>query len=193
MEAIMKKLFSFASAIRAIATQRPGVAAEGNQSGNAFQFNFATINGSPMPLDQYRGKVLLVVNTASYCGYTPQYEALQKLWETYGKQGLVVIGVPSNDFGEQEPGDEFKIQTFCTGQFGVTFPLTQKYAVKGKDAHPFYQWTRAASKGNAPGWNFYKYLISRDGRLAAWFPTSTAPDAKLVTGKIEAELAKAPN
>ncbi len=188
----MKKLFAFASAIRALATQRPGVAAQGDQSGNAFQFDFATINGSPMPLDQYRGKVLLVVNTASYCGYTPQYEGLQKLWETYGKQGLVVIGVPSNDFGEQEPGDEFKIQTFCSGQFGVTFPLTQKYVVKGKDAHPFYQWT-ARVANNAPGWNFYKYLISRDGRLTAWFPTSTVPDAKLVTDKIEAELAKAPN
>jgi glutathione peroxidase len=104
----------------------------------------------------------------------------------------VVIGVPSNDFGEQEPGDEAKIESFCSGQFGVTFPLTQKYAVKGQDAHPFYQWAaRAAS--NAPGWNFYKYLVSRDGRLAAWFPTSTTPGAKLVTDSIEAELAKRAN
>jgi glutathione peroxidase len=189
MEAIMKKVLAIASAIRAIATQRPGVAAEGEQSGNAFQFQFTAIDGGAMPLDQFRGKALLVVNTASYCGYTPQYEGLQKLWEKYGEQGLVVIGVPSNDFGEQEPGDETKIEAFCSGQFGITFPLTQKYAVKGKNAHPFYQWAARAA-GNAPGWNFYKYLVSRDGRLAAWFPTSTAPGAKLVTDRIEAELAK---
>lgn len=166
----------------------------GEQSGKAFQFEFTAINGKPMPLEQYRGKVLLVVNTASYCGYTPQYEGLQALWEKYRDRGLVVIGVPSNDFGEQEPEDEAKIAGFCKGQFGVTFPLTQKYSVKGKAAHPFYQWAaNAATASGSPRWNFHKYIVSRDGQLAAWFPTSTVPTAKNVIEKIEAELAKDAN
>ncbi len=163
----------------------------GGQSGRAFQFEFTAINGKPMPLDQYRGKVLLVVNTASHCGYTPQYEGLQALWEKYRDRGLVVIGVPSNDFGEQEPDDEAKIAGFCKGQFGVTFPLTQKYSVTGDDAHPFYRWAEGIeTAGGAPGWNFHKYLISRDGQLSASFPTTTTPTASVVIEKIEAELAK---
>lgn len=187
----MKKIVTIATALFAIATQSPGSAADGDQNGNAFQFGFTAINGKPMPLDQYRGKVLLVVNTASFCGYTPQYEGLQALWEKYRDLGLVVIGVPSNDFGQQEPDNETKIAGFCKGQYGVTFPLTQKYEVKGKNAHPFYKWAAAAAAGKGtPMWNFHKYLISRDGRLAAWFPTATSPAAKLVKDTIEAELAK---
>jgi len=188
----MKKVLSVAMALFAIATQSPGVAADGDQNGNAFQFEFTAIDGKPMPLDQYRGKVLLVVNTASECGYTPQYEGLQRLWEKYRDRGLVVIGVPSNDFGGQEPGNEAQIAGFCKGQYGVTFPLTEKYPVKGKDAHPFYKWALGiATQKNSPMWNFHKYLISRDGHLAAWFPTATSPDAKLVMERIEAELSKA--
>ncbi len=188
----MKSFFLAAAAILASSVGLASSAAHaGDQSGPAFQFEFTAINGKPMPLEKYRGKVLLVVNTASYCGYTPQYEGLQALWEKYRDRGLVVIGVPSNDFGEQEPDDESKIAGFCKGQFGVTFPLTQKYEVKGKDAHPFYRWAAGAASGNgAPRWNFHKYLISRSGQLAAWFPTATTPTAKSVVDKIEAELSK---
>lgn len=187
----MKKLMSAAVALFAIATQSAGVAAEGEQKGNAFQFDFMAINGKPMPLESYRGKVLLVVNTASFCGFTPQYEGLQKLWESYRDRGLVVIGVPSNDFGSQEPGKAEEIASFCQGQFGVTFPLTEKYSVKGQDAHPFYKWAaHTATQKAAPQWNFHKYLISRDGRLVAWFPTATGPTSKGIVNKIEEELKK---
>lgn len=180
-----------AMAILGIASLRPAMAAETGQNSNAYQFEFTAIDGKPMPLAQFRGKVLLVVNTASFCGYTPQYEGLQALWVKYRERGLVVIGVPSNDFGQQEPGAEAEIAGFCKGQYGVTFPLTQKCSVKGKDAHPFYKWALSiAPPKNAPLWNFYKYLIGRDGLIAASFPTATAPDAKIVIEAIEAELAK---
>jgi glutathione peroxidase len=188
----MKKIVSAAMALFAIATQSSGAASQDSQAGNAHQFEFTAINGKPMPLSQYSGKVLLVVNTASECGFTPQYEGLQALWQKYREQGLVVIGVPSNDFGGQEPGNAEQIQGFCKGQYGVTFPLTEKYPVKGVAAHPFYKWAESiAGKKNTPMWNFHKYLIGRDGRLLAWFPTATAPGSKLVTQAIESELAKA--
>jgi glutathione peroxidase len=187
----MRKVFSFATALLALATSTSGVAAQGQQSGSAFSFDFTAINGQPMPLDQYRGKVLLVVNTASFCGFTPQYEGLQALWEKYKDRGLVVLGVPSNDFGEQEPGTASEIGAFCKGQFGVTFPLTEKSVVRGEGAHPFYKWAYEASgRKSAPGWNFHKYLVSRDGRLVAWFPTAIKPQSRAVTDKIEAELEK---
>jgi glutathione peroxidase len=188
----MKNLAVYALALFALATQAPGVSRAGEQGASAFDFDFTAINGKPMPLSDFRGKVLLIVNTASLCGYTPQYEALQALWETYRERGLVVIGVPSNDFGNQEPEDEAGIAGFCKGVYGVTFPLTSKTSVRGKDAHPFYKWASGVSgpKG-APFWNFHKYLIAADGRLAAWFPTATAPDAQLVKDTIEAELRKA--
>ncbi len=160
----------------------------GASSGPAFQFEFVSIDGQPMPLDRYRGKVLLIVNTASHCGHTPQYGALQALWEKYRDRGLVVIGVPSNDFGEQEPGDETEIARFSKAEFGVTFPLTRKYEVRGESAHPFYGW--AAGVASAPRWNFHKYVISRDGRLAASFPSVLDPASPAIIEKIEAELAK---
>jgi glutathione peroxidase len=164
-------------------------ASAGSLSGPAFQFEFTSIGGQPMPLDQYRGKVLLVVNTASRCGHTPQYEGLQALWNKYRGRGLVVIGVPSNDFGGQEPDDEAKIAKFCKGEFGVTFPMTQKYEVKGGGAHPFYRWAEGASDG-APRWNFHKYIVSRDGRLAASFSSIVEPESPALIEKIEEELAK---
>jgi glutathione peroxidase len=164
-------------------------ASAGSLSGPAFQFEFTSIGGEPMRLDQYRGKVLLLVNTASRCGYTPQYEGLQALFNKYADRGLVVIGVPSNDFGGQEPDDEAKIAKFCKGEFGVTFPMTQKYVVKGADAHPFYRWAESAS-GGAPRWNFHKYIVSRDGRLAASLSSIVEPGSAALIEKIEEELAK---
>lgn len=184
MRALLKTLSAAALLIAPAVVAGPAV-----QSGTAFEFVFDAIDGRPMPLQQYRGKVLLVVNTASFCGFTKQYDGLQRLSETYGARGLVVIGVPSNDFGDQEPNAEGEIAEFCRGAFGVTFPLTTKQVVKGADAHPFYVWA-AATLGQraAPSWNFHKYLVGRDGRLIASFGTTVTPDAKSLKDAIEIGL-----
>ena len=156
----------------------------------AFDHGFEAIEGGPMPLAQWRGKVLLVVNTASFCGYTDQYEGLQALWERYQARGLVVIGVPSNDFGGQEPKAEAEILGFCKGAFGVTFPLTAKEVVKGPNAHAFYRWAASAlGSASAPRWNFHKYLVGRDGRLIAAYGSAVEPLSPELTRAIEAALA----
>jgi len=170
-----------------------GPAAAAGLSGTAHDFSFTAIEGGALPLAQYKGKVVLVVNTASRCGFTPQYEGLQDVWERYRERGLVVLGVPSNDFGGQEPGNEAEIKQFCEVNFNVDFPLTAKEQVVGDDAHPFYRWA-ARQLGDAaqPRWNFHKYLIGPDGALADWFSTVTAPTSPKVTEAIEAQLAKVP-
>lgn len=158
---------------------------------DAWSFNFTSIDGKPMPLSQYRGNVLLVVNVASFCGFTPQYKGLQALSEKYQARGLTVIGVPSNDFGNQEPKAAGEIKEFCQGTYGVTFPLTAKAALSGDDAHPFYTWARHELGWlNAPKWNFHKYLVGRDGRLVTSFISTTTPDSARVVAAIETELAK---
>lgn len=160
-------------------------------AGSAHEFEFTSIDGKPMRFADWRGKVLLVVNTASFCGFTKQYEGLQKLWADNEAKGLVVVGVPSNDFGGQEPRTEGEIKKFCEGAFGVTFPLTEKYAVIGDGAHPFYKWAAAAAgKDGAPAWNFHKYLIGRDGRLVASFSSRVTPSSSELTEKIEKALAE---
>jgi glutathione peroxidase len=171
-------------------TAAPSVAPVKSVSGTAYDFEFSTIDGKPMKLAAWRGKALLIVNTASFCGYTKQYAGLQELWTRYEKAGLVVIGVPSNDFGEQEPKSEGEIKTFCQGAFGVTFPLTSKQHVVGADAHPFYKWA-AETMGPAgvPNWNFHKYLIGRDGRLLRSFSTKLPPLSEDITGWIDKALA----
>ena len=137
---------------------------------------------------EYDGKVLLVVNTASKCGNTPQYDDLEKLYEEYGGDGLVVLGFPSNDFLGQEPGTEEQIQEFCRLTYGVEFPMFEKITVKEGNAHPFYQ-ALAEDAGTYPTWNFHKYLIGRDGRLIAEFSPRTEPyDDKLIAS-IESALA----
>lgn len=136
----------------------------------------------------YGGKVVLVVNTASRCGNTPQYEGLEKLYEQYGEQGLVVLGFPSNDFFGQEPGSEEEIQEFCRLTYGVRFPMFEKVSVKEGEAHPFYQ-QLAAAAGTYPTWNFHKYLIGRDGRLIAEFSPRTKPDDDKLVASIEDALA----
>jgi glutathione peroxidase len=129
---------------------------------SAYDLSFQSIDGQAMPLSAYRGKVLLIVNTASQCGFTDQYAGLQALYERYRDQGLVVIGVPSNDFGGQEPKPEKDVKAFAESSYGVSFPLTRKYQVKGPQAHAFYQFA-ASELGmfNAPAWNFHKYLTGR--------------------------------
>jgi glutathione peroxidase len=159
---------------------------------SAFDYEFEAIDGGRLPLDRWRGKVLLVVNTASFCGFTPQYEGLQTLWQRFEKRGLVVIGVPSNDFGAQEPKSEAEIASFCQGAFGVTFPLTAKQAVSGRNAHPFYRWAREAlGASNAPRWNFHKYLVGRDGKLIAGYGSRIEPLSPDLIGAIETALGPA--
>ena len=156
---------------------------------SAFDHEFDAIEGGKLPLAQWRGKVLLIVNTASFCEFTPQYEGLQKPWERYAAKGLVVVGVPSNDFGEQEPKAEAEILGFCKGAFGVTFPLATKQVVKGPQAHPFYSWARdTLGSAHAPRWNFHKYLVSRDGKLIAGDVSDIEPLSPELTKAIEAAL-----
>jgi len=142
---------------------------------------------APQNLCQYAGKVVLVVNTASYCGYTGQYEGLEALYARYQAKGLVVLGFPSNDFGNQEPGDSKQIADFCFNTYGVKFPMFSKSSVTGKEANPLHA-ELAKSTGTAPKWNFYKYLIDRNGKVLASYPSRVAPnDAKLI-GDIEKAL-----
>lgn len=158
-------------------------------TGSAHDFSFTTLDGAPLPLSQYKGKLLLVVNTASQCGFTPQYAGLQTLWEKYRDRGLVILGVPSNDFGGQEPGDAAAIQTFTQSQFHVTFPLTGKVSVSGEGAHPFYKWVREQyGAATRPTWNFHKYLIGPDGQLIEWFSSFTTPESEKLIQAIEANL-----
>mgnify|MGYP001162384597 FL=1 len=160
-----------------------------NAGENAHDFAFRSIEGDALPMSAFKGKPVLVVNTASLCGFTPQYEALQSLWSRYRDRGLIVLGVPSNDFGSQEPGTADEISTFCEVNYGIDFPMTDKVQVKGDTAHPFYQWA-ASQVGFAgkPRWNFHKYLIGPDGRLIDWFSTPTKPTAARVIEAIEALL-----
>lgn len=138
--------------------------------------------------DAYAGKVLLVVNTASKCGFTPQYEGLEALHQRYAERGFAVIGFPSNDFMGQEPGSEEEIAEFCTLTYGVKFPMFQKTAVKGEDAHPFYKGLAAAADGQEPGWNFHKYLLDRDGNLVSNYGSRVRPDDAELVARIEALL-----
>lgn len=138
----------------------------------------------------YAGKVLLVVNTASKCGYTPQYEGLEALNAKYADRGFAVLGFPSNDFRQQEPGTESEIRDFCTLTYGVKFPIFEKVHVKQESAHPFYAGLAAASGGRYPSWNFYKYLIDRNGKVVADFASKVAPDDRDLVTRIEGLLAE---
>jgi glutathione peroxidase len=157
---------------------------------SAHDFTFSGIDSKPIDLKQYKGRPVLVVNVASFCGFTPQYKELQQLYETYGTKGLVVLGVPSNDFGAQEPKTEAEIAKFCETSFGVTFPMTAKQKVVGADAHGLYQWISGeAGEAAAPKWNFHKYLIDKDGKLAGAWPSRVSPTSKEITGPIDMMLA----
>jgi len=156
----------------------------------AHDFAFTSIDGDDLPLSRFAGQVVLVVNTASQCGFTRQYEDLQAIFEQYRDQGLVVLGVPSNDFGAQEPGSAEEIKNFCAVNFNITFPMTEKTVVKGNAAHPFYRWAADELGGLArPRWNFHKYLIGRDGRLRDWFSSTTKPTSGKLRQAVEAALA----
>jgi glutathione peroxidase len=157
--------------------------------GDAYQFGFSGLAGGELPLSAWRGRPVLVVNTASFCGYTPQYRDLQQLWQRYRERGLVVLGVPSNDFGAQEPGSADEIASFCETTYAVDFPLAAKVAVIGATAHPFYRWVAATlGEDAAPRWNFHKFLVGPDGQLAGAWPSRVAPTDPAITGEIEALL-----
>jgi glutathione peroxidase len=149
-----------------------------------------SIGGGPLPAGDYKGRVVLLVNTASLCGFTGQYRGLEELWRKYKDKGLVVLGVPSNDFGGQEPGSKEEIKRFCEATFDVTFPLADKQSVIGPDAHPLYRWaaTQTGPLGT-PSWNFHKILIGRDGRVIDWFTAMSGVGPKLDSA-IEAALAR---
>ncbi len=156
----------------------------------AHDFDFTALDGTPLPLRSFAGKAVLVVNTASECGYTPQYAGLQKLWQARKDDGLVVLGVPSNDFGRQEPGDEAQIARFCATRYKVDFPMTAKQHVIGSAAHPFYRWiAEELGEAGCPRWNFHKYLIGRDGALAGAWPSAVAPESGELAAAIDAALA----
>jgi glutathione peroxidase len=159
---------------------------------SALDFTMTAIDGKPCALSQWRGKVVLLVNVASRCGLTPQYTALQAAYDRYKDRGLVVLGVPANDFGAQEPGTEAEIRQFCTTNYRVTFPLLAKVSVKGASICPLYQYlTTQSPKPGEIGWNFAKFLIGRDGQVVDRFDPQAAPDAPPVVAAIEKALGAA--
>ena len=147
----------------------------------AYGFSFAALDGGTIRLADFAGKPLMVVNTASLCGYTPQYAGLQELWSRYRERGLMIVGVPSNDFGGQEPGGAADIMQTAQSEYGVAFPLAAKVAVRGANPHPFYRWAAAERPLDTPRWNFHKYLIGRNGQIAAAFAANIEPmDARVI-------------
>jgi glutathione peroxidase len=168
----------------------PMPAPDSPAAADAYRFAFAGIEGGTLPLSAWRGHPVLVVNTASFCGYTPQYRDLEALWRQYRDRGLIVLGVPSNDFGAQEPGSASEIKQFCETNYEIDFPLAEKVHVVGANAHPFYRWVAAElGEGGAPRWNFHKYLVGPDGQLAGTWPSQVRPTDPAVTGEVERLLA----
>jgi glutathione peroxidase len=167
--------------IAAVTSNRQSLAQAGMSRITAYAFSFPGLAGGDIRLSEFNGRPLLIVNTASLCGFTPQYGGLQELWTEFGDRGLMIIGVPSNDFGGQEPGGATEI-TATTQNHHVTFPIAAKAVVKGPNAHPFYKWAAEARPKDVPRWNFHKYLIGRDGYIADVFPESVEPaDTRIKT------------
>ncbi len=168
-----------------------GSKAKNSKIEDIYQFSFVNFDETKINLADYKNKVLLIVNTASKCGFTKQYEGLEKLYQKYKDRGLMIIGVPSNNFGSQEPGSNEEIQRFCKYNYGVNFLVTQKEIVTGKEAHPFYLFAKEKLGAlSSPKWNFHKYLIGRDGKLVDYFISSTTPESEKIINAIEKELNK---
>ena len=152
----------------------------------AYDFKFKNLDGSDLSLSEYKGKIVVVVNVASQCGFTNQYEDMQNVWEQYQSRGVVMLGVPSNDFGKQEPGSNEDIKNFCEAKFGISFPMTEKVSVKGADAHPFYLWAeKNHGKSAVPKWNFHKIIINKEGKIEKTFSSMTNPSSKKFIEVIE--------
>lgn len=153
-----------------------------------YDFTLNSIDGKPAPLATYKGKVVLLVNVASKCGYTPQYSALEAVYEKYKDQGFVILGFPANNFGAQEPGTNAEIKTFCSTKYNVTFPLYAKVSVKGDDQTPLYKWLTTEANPGVAGdikWNFTKFLVDKTGKVTQRFEPATTPDSPEVTSAIE--------
>ena len=145
----------------------------------AYDFKFNDLDGTILNLSEYKNKILIVVNVASQCGFTSQYEDMQKVWENYQSKGVIMLGVPSNDFGKQEPGSNEDIKNFCEAKFGISFPMTEKVIVKGDNAHPFYLWAKKNyGKKAVPKWNFHKIIINKNGKIAETFSSITNPSSQ---------------
>ena len=180
---------SLAGAATLFAAAVPLAAGGPMPAGSFYSLKTTTLAGRPADLGQYRGKVAVVVNVASQCGFTPQYAGLEKLYEEMKDEGVVVLGFPSNDFGGQEPGTAEQIGEFCRKNYGVTFPMFAKVVTKaGPDQSPIYAFL--GRDGHLPGWNFSKYVVGRDGQVAAFFPSDVTPESRELRGAIEAALAR---
>ena len=180
-------LFLFLSLFAVKGVAMPAVAA------TAHDFSFVSIDGGDLPLADYKGKVVLLVNTASMCGFTSQYEGLQSLWLDYRDRGLVVLGVPSDDFGGQELDTAKQVKSFCTLNYGIDFPMTDIAVVAGPNAHPYYKWIADVHGSLAiPRWNFHKHLIDADGKLVDWFASTTSPKSNRLREAIEKALKNRP-
>src|ERR1700752_612908 len=166
----------------------PALSQTGMTRMTAYAFSFEGLKGGAIKLADHAGKPILVVNTASQCGYTPQYAGLQQLWTRYHERGLMIVAVPSNDFGGQEPGGPADMEHTAHGGYGVAFPLAARAGLRGAGQHRFYKWAAAKKPLELPRWNFHKYLIGRDGHLAASFATQVEPTDPRVTAAIEKEL-----
>jgi len=177
-----------APAAPAGAAETGGAPAAGMTRVTAYAFSFAGLNGGQIRLVEHAGKPILIVNTASRCGFTPQYAGLQELWTRFRDRGLLVVGVPSNDFGGQEPGGPDEIARTANEHFGASFPLAAKAEVRGANPHPFYKWAAFERPFELPSWNFHKYLIGRDGHVAATFPAEVEPTDPRVIAAITREL-----
>ena len=157
-----------------------------NNSQIFYDLNIKSINGDELNIAGMNGKTILLVNVASNCGFTKQYDELQKLYDDYKDKGLIVIGVPSNQFGGQEPGTESEIKDFCETNFNITFPITSKYDVKGSNAHPIYLWAKETyGKSAVPKWNFHKILINKEGKIEDTYLSLTNPLSNKITKKLE--------
>ena len=190
-------LLSCLFAVGLVLSIRLAVAADAPASqpaGSPLDFKVKDIDGNDYDLSQLKGKVVMFVNVASKCGYTPQYKGLQKLYDQYKKDGLVIVGVPANEFGRQEPGSDAQIAEFCTKEYGVTFPMLSKVVVKGEGICPLYKTLTDKEASPKTGgdikWNFTKFLVGRDGQVVARFEPDVKPDSPKMTKAIEEELKK---
>jgi glutathione peroxidase len=177
------------AAVSGVIASRQAVAQGGMSRITAYAFSFPGLAGGDIRLAEFAGRPILIVNTASLCGFTPQYGGLQQLWTEFNGRGLVIVGIPSNDFGGQEPGGATEI-TATAQNHHVTFPIAAKAVVKGPNAHPFYKWAAEARPKDVPRWNFHKYLIGRDGYIADVFPESVAPEDTRIKTAVARALAQ---
>jgi glutathione peroxidase len=184
--------FTAALAVSTTITRREGMKMSAPAAKSVYEFSLKDINGKDVKLADYKGKVLLLVNTASQCGYTPQYKGLQMIYQKYQAQGFTVLGFPANNYGGQEPGSNDEIKEFCTMRYKVTFPMFAKISVKGEDQHPLYQYLTSKESnpqfGGDVTWNFNKFLVSKSGQIIGRFGSKVEPESPELTGAIEQAL-----